>query len=238
MNSGFTKYSKPTLVSSIILALFALVTAAILALVHAGTKDRISAVEKAMETRLLSEVLEGISFDNDISSTLLNVPATFKSTLNSDEANARVATLDGKIQAYIFKAVAPEGYSGDISYLIGITPNGVITGMRVVTHKETPGLGDKIELKKNDWILSFSNSSLKKPSMDRWAVKPDGGDFDAFTGATITPRAIVKHTKNILVAFKGQDVFTDSTTLSTALPTDTKQVPNTGQKSVLGVASE
>jgi electron transport complex protein RnfG len=85
--------------------------------------------------------------------------------------------------------------------LVAIDKNGVVTGSRVISHKETPGLGDKVDLKKSKWILSFANKSLENPSLKGWAVKKDGGDFDQFTGATITPRAVVRAVKNTLIYF-------------------------------------
>jgi electron transport complex protein RnfG len=92
----------------------------------------------------------------------------------------------------ILEVVAPNGYSGNIHLLIGVLANGDISGVRVLKHKETPGLGDKIELAKDNWILSFNLKSLESLDKHQWAVKKDGGEFDQFTGATITPRAMVQ----------------------------------------------
>lgn len=93
------------------------------------------------------------------------------------------------------------GYSGEIQVLLGVDPEGRILGVRVIRHTETPGLGDKIELAKSDWVLAFNGRSLGDPPPERWAVKKDGGVFDQFTGATITPRATVKAVKEGLVLF-------------------------------------
>jgi electron transport complex protein RnfG len=94
--------------------------------------------------------------------------------------------------------VTADGYSGDILLTIAIDENNQVTGVRVLQHKETPGLGDKIETRRSGWIKSFDGTSLTSPRAEKWAVKRDGGDFDQFTGATITPRAVVKAVKNTL----------------------------------------
>ena len=89
-------------------------------------------------------------------------------------------------------ATARDGYSGDIRLLVGVDKAGKLAGVRVLNHRETPGLGDKIELKKSDWVLSFNGRSLQDPTPENWAVTKDGGEFDTFTGATVTPRAVVE----------------------------------------------
>ena len=104
--------------------------------------------------------------------------------------------------AIIINAIAPDGYSGKIHLLIGIYYDGSIAGVRVVKHAETPGLGDAIEVRKSDWILNFDQRSLENPSITEWKVKRDGGYFDQMTGATITPRSIVKAVKNTLIYFR------------------------------------
>ena len=96
--------------------------------------------------------------------------------------------------------LSKQGYSGDISLLLGINVDNSIAGVRVVSHKETPGLGDKLELKKSPWLLDFNNK--KKLQDENWAVKKDGGQFDQFTGATITPRAVVNAVGDALDYFE------------------------------------
>jgi electron transport complex protein RnfG len=97
---------------------------------------------------------------------------------------------------------APDGYNGDIRLLAGIDAGGTVLGVRVVSHRETPGLGDPIEVDKSDWILGFANKSLRNPETGGWAVKRDGGQFDQFTGATISPRAVVRTIHNTLLYFE------------------------------------
>lgn len=98
--------------------------------------------------------------------------------------------------------VAPDGYSGNINLLVGIDMSGAILGVRVTSHRETPGLGDQIELKKSDWIKSFNGRTLGSPPHSEWNVKKNGGEFDQFTGATITPRAVVKAVQKALIYFR------------------------------------
>jgi electron transport complex protein RnfG len=114
--------------------------------------------------------------------------------------------------ASIFTVNAPDGYSGNIELIVGIYADQSLAGVRVINHNETPGLGDKIEKQKSDWILQFKGLSLTKVEAENWRVKKDGGTFDAFTGATITPRAVLKAIANALQYFKNnqQIIFTSS----------------------------
>jgi len=118
--------------------------------------------------------------------------------LGDDEVKVYRATLKQIPTGLIYSPVTADGYSGDILLTIAINENNQVTGVRVLQHKETPGLGDKIETRRSDWIKSFDGTSLTSPRAEKWAVKRDGGDFDQFTGATITPRAVVKAVKNTL----------------------------------------
>jgi electron transport complex protein RnfG len=102
----------------------------------------------------------------------------------------------------VLTVIAPDGYSGNIKLLVGVYYDGRVAGVRAVSHKETPGLGDYIETGRSDWILGFNGRSLVSPSPGDWRVKPDGGVFDAFTGATITPRAVVRAVYKSLLYFE------------------------------------
>jgi electron transport complex protein RnfG len=108
----------------------------------------------------------------------------------------------GSVDAVILPVIAPQGYTEAIRLIVGIDASGTVIGVRVTQHKETPGLGDQIETTKSDWIYAFNQTSLRNPSLNQWLVKKDGGDFDQLTGATITPRAIVKAVKNSLEFFQ------------------------------------
>ena len=106
------------------------------------------------------------------------------------------------MEAAVLTAVAPEGYGGGIRLLVAINYDGTLAGVRVLSHHETPGLGDKIEAERSDWILQFEGLSLENPAPRNWRVKKDGGRFDQFTGATITPRAVVAAVYDALVYFE------------------------------------
>jgi len=116
--------------------------------------------------------------------------------------NIHIARDQGDPVAAIIPAITQDGYSGAISMIIGINFDGTVAGVRVVEHRETPGLGDKIDLKKSDWILGFNGKSLLNPQQSDWKVKKEGGDFDQFTGATITPRAVVNQILKSLQYFE------------------------------------
>ena len=180
-----------------LLFLFAIATAGILAATYTNTKDTIMAAERKATQAALHEIVPIDRIDNDLVEDTLEIPKAALETLGlSDEDNQKhtvaVAKKNGRIIAVIVPATAPDGYSGDIKMLVGVNRDGSITGVRVLAHKETPGLGDKVDLKRSDWILSFNQKSLSNPPPAQWKVNKDGGEFDQFTGATITPRAVVK----------------------------------------------
>ena len=116
--------------------------------------------------------------------------------------------------AVVLALIAPDGYGGPIKLLVGINADGSLAGVRVVNHHETPGLGDAIDTRRSNWILGFTGRSLGDPSPAQWAVRKDGGVFDQFTGATITPRAVVKAVKRALVYFEAHrdTLFADGKT--------------------------
>jgi electron transport complex protein RnfG len=120
--------------------------------------------------------------------------------LDSEE-HIYVARQDDTAIAVIIPVTAPDGYSGDIELIVGINGDGSVAGVRVLAHRETPGLGDKVELKKSGWILGFDGKSLADPLPDYWKVKKDRGVFDQFTGATITPRAVTAAVRRSLEYF-------------------------------------
>ena len=115
---------------------------------------------------------------------------------------------------------APDGYNGDIRLLAAIDVTGTVLGVRVVSHRETPGLGDPIEVERSDWVLGFTGKSLLSPQGKSWAVKRDGGEFDQFTGATISPRAVVKAVHNTLLYFKTNQKSLFETASNTAKQDD------------------
>jgi len=181
------------------LALFAQVTAGAIAVAQVTTAERIEHNIRMAQARALNELVPAGSYDNDI---LQDTLAVVGSSLNqqllgplAEKDKIYLARTEGKVNTVILPVVAPDGYTTVIKLLVGIHADGTLAGVRVTEHRETPGLGDKIDLKKSDWVLSFAGKSLNNPGEDGWAVKKDGGQFDQFTGATITPRAVVKAVK-------------------------------------------
>lgn len=186
--------------NTLILSLFAIATAAMLAFTNEGTKDTIRCNRQAVLESSLQQVMPPAQHDNNLLTDFIRVQAP---RLGRDSHRVYRARLDGKPAGVVMEATAPEGYGGAIALLVGVDADGRITGVRVVPpHNETPGLGDKIETKKSDWIFSFNNKSLTNPEPEGWAVKKDGGDFDSFTGATITPRAVVDAVYNALAWYE------------------------------------
>lgn len=204
--------------NSFILAAFAVITAGALALTNLGTQDRIAAAERAAQQRALFEIIPLQDHDNDLLNDTIPVPDSAWEPLGAG-AGSKIyrARQHNEITALIVPATAHDGYSGDISMIVGVKRDGSIAGVRVLLHKETPGLGDKVELKKNRWILNFNGKTLAVPVIEEWKVKKDGGIFDQFAGATITPRAVVGQVKRVLefVAANQQSLFTDAQTATT-----------------------
>ncbi|ETN92087.1 Nitrogen fixation protein RnfG [Gammaproteobacteria bacterium MOLA455] len=189
--------------NSIALALFALVTSLILATTNELTYERIEQSERAAAQRALLEIIPLERHDNDMLMDVQPVPEQYWATLGLKKGgNIHIARDQGQPVAAIIPAVTPDGYSGAISMIIGINFNGAIAGVRVAEHRETPGLGDKVDLKKSDWILSFNGKSLVNPQAGGWKVKKEGGDYDQFTGATITPRAVINQVLKTLQYFE------------------------------------
>jgi electron transport complex protein RnfG len=186
--------------NSLVLGLFAVATVGLVALVQQATASRIATSEREAQVRALTEILPSDSYDNH----LLDNPIQVHDPIllgNKRPQPAYIALKDGQPSAVILRVTAPDGYSGAIQLLVGIRADGRLAGVRALNHKETPGLGDKIELVKSQWIRSFEGKSLNAPNEDGWAVKKDRGSFDQFAGATITPRAVVKATHKALQYF-------------------------------------
>lgn len=185
--------------NSLLLGVFALITAGTLAFTNLATKERIAASEREAQQRALFEIIPRASHNNDLLSDTVPIPQSGLEPLGlKTNQPIYIARQDNVITALIIPAVAHDGYSGDIEMIVGVNRDGTIAGVRILRHKETPGLGDKIDLKKNQWILNFNGKSLQAPVVEEWKVKKDGGDFDQFAGATITPRAVVGQIKRVL----------------------------------------
>ena len=177
-----------------ILAAFALLTTGAVTLVQLATAEQIALQEQKKLMNTLSQVLPSTRYDNQLYLDCTIVSAEALGTLAPHTIyRARKA---GENIALLVQSTAPDGYSGKIEILSAIYRDGTVAGVRVLNHKETPGLGDKVEPEKSDWIHSFVEQQLLLTDDSRWAVKKDGGQFDQFTGATITPRAVVNSVKS------------------------------------------
>jgi Na+-translocating ferredoxin:NAD+ oxidoreductase subunit G len=194
--------SRNILVSALILGVFGFIGATLVAVTEFGTHERILENERQALLHQLYEIVPKEEVDNDILAHPLTVSA--RDALGQESSVIYVGEKANELSAMVFEATVPDGYSGPIRLLVGVDRNGVLLGTRVIAHKETPGLGDKIEKEKSDWILGFTGKSLTDPKLDRWKVKKDGGEFDQFTGATVTPRAVVNGVKRVLLYFDQQ----------------------------------
>ncbi len=183
--------------AALLLAAFALAGSLLLALTWNLTAERIAEQQRQATLRQLAELLPRDLYDNDPLLDTLELPAGTIPGL-SGPVTGWVARKQGTITAWLLNITTAEGYNGNIRLLVGLKPGGELLGVRVTTHSETPGLGDGIDLRRSDWILAFAGKALGRPPAEGWAVKKDCGVFDQFTGATITPRAVVKAVRNLL----------------------------------------
>jgi electron transport complex protein RnfG len=182
------------------LAFFALIGTAILAFIYHQTHERIAQSVENEKLKLISQILPKRMYDNDMIKDKIKVEPD--ALLGNDEiTTAYRARLNGKPSVVVLEAVAPDGYSGKIYLIVAIRENGELSGVRVVSHKETPGLGDYIDIAKSAWIKGFDGKSTAQYNEADWQVKKDGGKFDYMAGATITPRAVVKAVHKALLYF-------------------------------------
>jgi electron transport complex protein RnfG len=179
---------------------FAIVGAVLLAGTYGMTRPSIEKSEREAKIKLISQVLPAGSYDNDLVGSARPLAADPLLGLNRP-GQYYPATLGGKPTAVVLEAIAPDGYGGPIKLLVGIMPDGRLSGVRVTAHNETPGLGDYIDIAKSNWIHVFDGKSLENPKPDDWKVKKDGGAFEYMAGATISPRAVVKAVKKSLEFF-------------------------------------
>lgn len=186
--------------SAAALGLIALVGTGVLALVHDLTRERIAEQERSAMRRQLDEILGGLDYDNTPYQDRVRIrgAAAFP---GGQTVTAYRARRNGEPVAVVLRLAAPDGYNGPINLLVGIREDGRVTGVRVTSHNETPGLGDAVETDRSDWIEGFTGKSLSNPPPRGWAVEKDGGVFEQFTGATITPRAVVEAVQRTLEYF-------------------------------------
>ena len=189
--------------TALLLGLFAIIGTGLVAYTFDITKQPIADSERKALLRSLHALVTPGSHDNDLFTDVLKM--TNRDLLGTS-APVRVfrARREGNPVAVVIETVAPDGYGGNIFLLVGIRHDASLLGVRVSKHKETPGLGDAIERERSDWITGFNNKSLTNPAASGWRVRKDGGEFDQFTGATITPRAVVKAVHRALQFYQAQ----------------------------------
>ncbi|OAD21686.1 electron transport complex protein RnfG [Candidatus Thiomargarita nelsonii] len=182
---------KKMLNAAALLTFFAVLGGGLVAFSFQITHKQIIANERAALLRTLNVLIPRDQYDNDLFTDIRQIQN--EAVLGTVEPiTIYRARKNGQPVAAILTQVAPDAYNGRIRLLVGINYEGSLVGVRVLSHQETPGLGDKIEMRRSNWILSFNGRTLKNPDKAGWKVKRDGGIFDQFTGATITPRAVVK----------------------------------------------
>ncbi len=194
------RIARSTLQTAVNMVFFAVIGTAVLASTFFLTHDEIVKSEEAEKLKLITQIVPPALFDNDIIQDTLSIPAD-PLLGNEDSTLVYRARLKNEPSAVVLEAIAPDGYSGKIALILAVRANGELAGVRVVAHKETPGLGDYIELPKSPWIKGFDDKSRAVYKDADWKVKKDGGQFDYMAGATITPRAVVKAVNKALVYF-------------------------------------
>lgn len=175
--------------NALLLGVAAVICVSLVASVNQLTAPKISQQVELEKLKLLQEVLPAGAASAQLLQDCLVLQQP--EVLFQQSAKTYRWRQNGELAAYVIETTAPDGYSGNIQLLAAITPDGTVLGVRTLSHKETPGLGDKIEMRKADWMDSFRQQQVQSADDKRFAVKKDGGQFDQFTGATITPRAVV-----------------------------------------------
>ena len=184
--------------NSVLLAIFAVCTTLLIAGTYLSTRDQIALEKRRAEEKALLQIVPRERHDNSMLDETLPVGPESKGLGLKENKRIYIARQGDDIVAAIIPARAPDGYTGAIDLIVGVNVDGSIAGVRALAHKETPGLGDKVDIKKSDWVLGFNGRSLENPELAGWAVQKDKGVFDQFTGATITPRAVVAATLRVL----------------------------------------
>ena len=181
--------------NSLILAACAFLSTGFVVFIHNLTAEIIDEQKSNQRISLINQVFPQSSYDNKpLAHCILVSDPQLGST---DAMPVYIATLNNQPQGMIIEGMAPSAYNGKVRLIVGLDNHNTITGVRVLSHQETPGLGDKIELRISDWILSFTGKTVTNENRGKWHVLKDGGEFDQFTGATITPRAVVLAVRNI-----------------------------------------
>lgn len=221
-----TMKKSPILTAAFILSSFAVGGVGIVAVTHAMTDTRIAENQREAMLKKLRAIVPAERVKNDPLTDRIQV--SDQDLLGAPVTDVyRVRDGDAPV-ALVLRPIVPDGYAGPIKLLVSVLADGRLGGVRVIEHHETPGLGDKIDEKKDDWIIAqFDGKSLGNPLPEKWQVKRDGGDFDQFTGATITPRSVVKAVKNTLlfVEQQGDKLYTEPAVGSTPVAPVPDSVP-------------
>lgn len=186
--------------SGLTLALIAAICTTLVAATFQVTKDRIAANEKALLEQSLQPALAGLFYEGSVSESRLVLQPPH-GLPGSDAAVIYRVYAESRPVAALFVISARDGFSGAIRILVGVGYDGVVTAVRILQHRETPGLGDKIDSSRSDWVFQFDGRSLGNPPASAWAIKGDGGEFDQLTGASVTPRAVIKAIRETLLYF-------------------------------------
>lgn len=187
--------------SSLVLVLFAIASTALVTITFALTKDQIAYQQQQQLLSTLNQVVPKAQHDNELYKACILVKN--QEALGSEQPMPiYLASLNGKHSGAAIEAIAPDGYSGEIKIIVGVDSEAMVTGVRVLSHQETPGLGDKIDIRITRWVDAFLGKTVDNLEDKSWAVQKDGGQFDQFTGATITPRAVVKAVKRAVWFYK------------------------------------
>ncbi|AZL85074.1 electron transport complex subunit RsxG [Aliivibrio salmonicida] len=187
--------------SSLVLALFAIAATSLVMITYALTKDQIAYQQQQQLLSVLNQVVPKEQHDNELfkACTLVN---NIDALGTNTPMPIYLASMNGKHTGAAIEAIAPDGYSGAIKIIVGVDSDSIVTGVRVLSHQETPGLGDKIDTRITRWVDGFLGKTVDSADDSSWAVQKDGGQFDQFTGATITPRAVVKAVKRAVWFYK------------------------------------
>ena len=197
----FKDHFRKVSITASTMIIFSLVASAALSISYFLTKTPIEESDARAKRMFLNQVVPSNLYDNNLVKDTISVEPN---PLIGNKKNIDIyrAKKNNQVVAVIVETIAPDGYSGEIKTLVGVSQKDKILGVRVITHKETPGLGDYIEVDKSHWIKNFDLKSLDEMGEKEWAVKKDGGDFDYVSGATITARAVVKSTYKSLLYVK------------------------------------
>ena len=196
------------------LAFIAAVCTALVAATYQATADRIAANEKALLEQSLQPAIAGLFFEGGVSESRLVLEPPHGLPGSDAALIYRVYSGDEPVAA-LFAVTAPDGFSGPIRVLVGVAADGKVTGVRILQHRETPGYGDSIESSRSDWVYQFEGRSLGNPVLGEWELRIDGGEFDQLTGASITPRAVLKAIREVLIYFDARrdEIFAQPATV-------------------------